>query len=106
LFSGGGLQCTSHKEFKNGVHQGQDKNYMPGEVLVRFKKGITEEEIHEIAYRLGMKLLKTISTPDYLTYRFKLNSGLEVTEAIKRLKKLPDVIHVQPNYIYGFDKSD
>ena len=96
---GATLQCTPSKELGKEVNQAQGGDYVPGEVLVRFGEDITKEEISKIADRLSMKFIKTISAPDYVIYRFKLPDGLKVIAAIKRLEKIPEIEHAQPNTI-------
>ena len=93
------LQCAPGREPAKEMNQGQEGDYVPGEVLVRFEEGITGEEIDKIAYLMNMKLVKTISTPDSSIYLFKLPDGLSVNWAIDNLKKMPEVKHVQPNMI-------
>jgi len=99
VMTGAVLQCAPGREPAKEMHQGQETDYVPGEVLVRFEEGITGEEIDKIAYLMNMKLIKTISTPDSPIYLFKLPDGLSVNWAINNLKKMPEVKHAQPNMI-------
>jgi subtilisin family serine protease len=79
--------------------------YVPGEILVRFKPGMTGSEVNSIHNRAGQMAVKNF----YATHkeqriitRVKLREGVSINEAISWYKRNPAVEHAQPNYIYRF----
>jgi hypothetical protein len=72
--------------------------YVPGEVLVRFKEEVTNEEKTAIISKLGFEVIEKVILTDI--YRLKLPPGVTVGEAVERLKELEEIEVAQPNYIY------
>ena len=100
-----GKQSTSfspHKEVSHNPHgcekQGGQKRqqFVPGEVLVKFKAGLTREEIDGIRKAYGLSLMKRIESIG--VYRFKIPPGSTVEDMVDALKKDPHVEYAEPNY--------
>lgn len=79
----------------------EQRSYLPGEVLVKYKsntstmaqsKAISSAGIEKNIEKLGPK-----GKPDINHY--KLNAGQTVDQAITELKKDPNVLFAEPNYI-------
>jgi len=71
--------------------------YAPGEILVKFKKGLLKERTERIHRSLGFKVagrLKRVPIE-----RIKIPDGLSVEEAIFFYRADPDVEYAEPNYI-------
>jgi len=82
-----------------GVDQkGQElKNYVPGEVLVKFKENTSKEAIDKIQQDLPLKTVRIVSHPDL--YLMKIMDGSSVEWIIQRLKGYDAVKYAEPNYI-------
>lgn len=75
--------------------------YVPGEVLVKFRKGVNVKEAKGISHKHAMtvkKRFKKLSQRWNRTY-LHLKSDFTTDEMIRKLKKDPKVESVSPNYI-------
>lgn len=73
--------------------------FVPGEVLVKFKSGITEKEIENILTKeYGSEILKVIE--GIRVYHIKLPEGTTVSDMVKKLNNDPRVVYAEPNVIY------
>jgi hypothetical protein len=70
--------------------------FIPGEVLVTFKPGLTRDEIDGIREAYGLSLIKRIE--DIGVYRFKIPHGSTVTDMVEALNRDPQVEYAEPNY--------
>jgi subtilisin family serine protease len=76
---------------------------VPGEILVVYKKGVSESKIKAFHKAKGLSEIKTFFATHKKKdkfYHLKLKPGITVEQAIEEYKKNPDVEIVQPNYIY------
>ncbi len=73
-------------------------SYIPGEVLLRFREGVTLEEKTALINRGGFTLIERVVLTDI--YRLKIPTRMTVSRAIENLRGLREVKHVQPNYIF------
>lgn len=71
--------------------------YVEGEVLVKFKDGVSEERAREIIEAENGEILRVIGETGL--YHIRLQKGKDVKETIKRLLQLPEVSYAEPNYI-------
>ena len=76
---------------------GQKQAYVPGQVLVKFKEGVSQEEAQALHDRLGSTILKRFQRIhiDLVT----IKRGLTVEEAIKLYQEDPPVAYAEPNYM-------
>lgn len=72
-------------------------NYVPGEIIVKFKGGIDSTEEFQILSGYGLSLLSTNTQAGF--HRLKLSPGQSVQETIERVQKNPFVEYAEPNYI-------
>jgi hypothetical protein len=77
------------------------ERFVPGEVVVRFKKGLDPSAIDAFCQREKVSVLRKGRFIDY--YRLKVPSGLAVTEATARYSSLPEVEFAEPNFVYTCD---
>ena len=79
--------------------QGKEKQprFIEGEVLVKFKAGVTREEIDGICKAYGLSLMKRIGTTG--VYRFKIPPTWRVEDAVDALNEDPHVEYAEPNYL-------
>lgn len=78
----------------NGTQISQD--YVPGEVLVKFKDNVTKERIEEINGIIGTEVIGYF--PSIGIYRVKIIGGKGVKGVIKEYLNFPDVEYAEPNY--------
>ena len=93
-----GLHNTKPPEPQEIISEDRTLNYMPGEVLAEFKKGVTEQRIGLLSEKLSISIIEKLKGTEI--YRFRLPPGMAVDEAVEKLKQMSEVKQVQPNYIY------
>jgi thermitase len=71
-------------------------NYVPGELIVKFKPGITTASVESLSDQLGAKVVKT-SKAGWQVVKFNNTS---VQDMIKKYKSNPNVEYVEPNYYF------
>ena len=74
----------------------QATNYVEGELLVKFRAGVTEERMAEIHRMLGNRLVE--SWPGIRWYRVLLKEGVTTPEGIQQYRNLNEVEDVEPNF--------
>jgi hypothetical protein len=75
----------------------QEKAYMPGQVLVKFNQGVSQQEARALHDRLGSTIL--VRYQGLNTDLVKIKSGLTVEEVIRLYREDPHVAYAEPNYI-------
>lgn len=70
--------------------------YIEGELLVRFKEGVSEERAKEIIREKGAEIIRVIE--DLRVYRIRLKEGQGVEEAIRVFSEIEEVEYTEPNY--------
>ncbi len=73
-------------------------DYKPGEVLVKFKKGVTLQAANAANGKVQAVLKRKIEHSE--ASLVKLPSNISVEQAVQEYKNNPDVEYAQPNYIY------
>jgi hypothetical protein len=78
--------------------QGLDRpNYVPGEVMVKFKHGVDERAIETIKRQLQLTTIAVV--PRINVHRMGFQGSFPVEEIIKRLQGFAEVEYAEPNYI-------
>jgi hypothetical protein len=75
----------------------QEQSYAPGQVLVKFRDGVSREEARTLHDRLGSTILKHLQKLN--TDLVKVKTGLTVEDAIRLYREDPQVAYAEPNYI-------
>jgi hypothetical protein len=75
----------------------QEQSYMPGQVMVKFNQGVSQEEARALHDRLGSTILAQYQKLSIDLVKIK--SGLTVEEVIKLYQENPPVAYAEPNYI-------
>lgn len=70
--------------------------YKEGELLVKFKPGVSEEEKEGVHERAGSKKIKEF--PFLRIHHVKLREGLEVAEAVRQYRAAGNVEYAEPNH--------
>jgi hypothetical protein len=76
---------------------GETKNYVPGEILVKFRDGTTDQAKEAIQKEVHLETIRLISKPNL--YLMKILDGSSVESVMERLGKLKEVKYAEPNYI-------
>ena len=78
----------------------KDLNYIPGEILIKFKDGTDVAKIRAIQERFSLKTINIISEQNL--YRMKIQNGSSVEEVVKGLTSFREVEYSEPSYIVKF----
>jgi hypothetical protein len=76
---------------------GETKNYVPGEILVKFRDGTTDQAKEAIQRKVHLETIRLISKPNL--YLMKILDGSSVESVMERLGKFKEVKYAEPNYI-------
>ncbi len=87
----GEITREKQKEFAASNEQ-----FAEGELLVRFKEGVSDEEARSLIAQQGASVIKVIGTPP--VYLVRLKKGQTVKEALQTFLDLHQVELAEPNY--------
>lgn len=87
-------EITRDKQKEFGV---SEKRFAAGELLVKFKEGVTDEVAREIISREGASVIRVVE--GIKVYHLRLKKEQEVEDAVKEFSKIPEVQYAEPNYI-------
>jgi subtilisin family serine protease len=73
-------------------------DYVPGEVLIKFKQGISQKAANAANRIVQATLIKKLSGPSEVLL-VQLPSDVSVTDAVEEYMKDSNVIYAEPNYI-------
>lgn len=93
----GSCPISSHASRASSPQIGKVE-YVPGEILVKFKKGVSQREIRSVNALHQGRVLREL--PKVKVLRLKLPPGVDVCEAAKSYQSHPEVEYAEPNYIY------
>jgi general secretion pathway protein D len=72
------------------------QRYAEGELLVKFKEGVSRDEAEAIISRKGASLIKVLE--GIQVYHIRLPKGKDIEEAVDEFSKMPEVQYAEPNY--------
>ncbi len=75
----------------------EKKNYVPGEILIKFRKETDEQAIETIQRKLHLTTIKIVSRPNL--YLMKILDGSTVGEIMERVQDFQEIAYSEPNYI-------
>ena len=94
----------------NGISSGQEKffekrrvrtikgpKWVPGEIIVKFKQGVSQDAIRRINRRHGASTLSISKTGQFLRIRIRRNTTAK--EMVAVYTREPDVEYAEPNFI-------
>lgn len=94
-------KLTSKSKRPIGQNKFNNLDYVPGEVLVKYKEGISKQQINELTSTVGIannvQSIRPKKGDDIQLV--KLKPGVSVKKAIKALKSQNSVEYAEPNYI-------
>lgn len=73
-----------------------EKQYVEGELLVKFKEEVPAEKAFSIISEKGASVIKFIG--DIKVYHIKLRKDQKVEEAVEEFSSIPEVHYAEPNY--------
>ncbi|MFQ5957240.1 MAG: hypothetical protein ACE5KK_05665 [Candidatus Brocadiales bacterium] len=86
------------KEDKEKIKKGKERPvYKEGELLMKFKEGVTSEEIASVLSRLQLEIIREFDEID--VYHVKIKDGTSVQQKITELMELEAVKYAEPVYI-------
>lgn len=80
-----------------GVSTQRPAGYVPGELLVKFRPGISEERIDWILNSIGAQAMDSIAT--IRLYRVRIAEPDKMAEAVAVLQGFSEVEYAEPNYL-------
>lgn len=75
----------------------EPKDYLPGQILVKFKNGTDAQAIETIQRELHLKTIKIVSSPNL--YLMKILDSSSVERTVERLRNYEEVKYSEPNYV-------
>lgn len=94
-------EIQNREQPKLGTSEREGKDYIPGEILVKFRHGTNAQEIEAIQRELHLKTIKIVSRPNL--YLMKILDSSSVEGVIQRLRDFHEVVYSEPNYIVTFE---
>jgi general secretion pathway protein D len=75
-----------------------EKRYIEGELLVRFRDGVSDEIAREIISRKGASVIRYMANLN--VFHVSLGSGQDIEKAVGEFSAVPEVLYAEPNYMY------
>jgi hypothetical protein len=99
-FSGRGPETAAAgrelREATGGERTEMVSNQAAGEILVKFKPGLTREAVDRIAQEQGLRIVRLVSPP--ALYLLEIRDAVSAEEMIQRIQRLVEVEYAEPNY--------
>jgi len=83
-------------EKKHDTFMREEKFYTPGELLVKFKDTVTEEQSRQIIENQGASIIKYFKP--IRVYHIRLKKDQDVEKAVEDFSALPEVEYAEPDY--------
>jgi hypothetical protein len=77
--------------------QGQQQQFVPYEVLVKFNPDTNPQTIERIQAELKLETIREFRSPNL--FLMKITDGMNVAKIIEKLKTYPSVQYAEPNYV-------
>jgi len=81
------------------IQRSSGLGYVPGEVVVGFKRGISPSMLSSHPSPFGYHVVSNLQTPNYEVNASLIKVSTSVENAISYFKSLPNVAYAEPNYI-------
>jgi hypothetical protein len=92
-----GIEIQASDQPKLSPGGEETKNYVSGEILVKFRDGTTDQAKEAIQRKVHLETIRLISKPNL--YLMKILDGSSVESVMERLGKFKEVKYAEPNYI-------
>jgi subtilisin family serine protease len=97
--SASGSPARAKISIQSVLSQMEKGRYVQGELLVKFKSGVSAKSLQKIHETVGAAVIKKYSLVSNLEH-IKLPKGLSVKDAVMQYMSDPDVEYAEPNYIF------
>jgi hypothetical protein len=91
------IKTVDSNQPKLQLPSGETKNYVPGEILIKFYEGTNEKAIQAIKRDLHLETIRVVSKPNL--YLMKILNGSSVENVMGRLRGYEEVQYSEPNYL-------
>jgi len=82
--------------------QNNQASYVPGELIVKFKKDNTSAKANHLATKMQAKMLETMPGLELELWKIDQNNAmLNVMDLVEQYKDHPDIEYIEPNYYYS-----
>ena len=71
----------------------------PGEIIIKFKSGVSERRIREIAAKEDLEVIKIVRPPSVYLFKSRETSQALLDKRISDLKKYSEIEYAEPNYV-------
>jgi hypothetical protein len=92
-----GVEIQANDQPKLSPAGGETRNYIPGEILVKFRDGTTDQTKEAIQKKVHLETIRIVSKPNL--YLMRILDGSPVEGVMERLSKFKEVKYAEPNYI-------
>jgi hypothetical protein len=96
-------QLTDLTKRKQKTFAFREKNYIEGELMVRFHDDISKDKAEEIIFREKATVIKYIEGIN--VYHIKLRPAQDVEDAVKEFTAMPEVTYAEPNFIFSIPEN-
>ena len=96
------LQRITEKKYKE--FQASESRYAPGELMVKFKDGVSPDVAAAVISSKGASVITV--NEQFRAYRIRLREGQTVPEAQQEFGFLPEVEFAEPNYLMRIMKNE
>jgi len=96
------LQRITEKKYKE--FQASESRYAPGELMVKFKDGVSPDVAAAVISSKGASVITV--NEQFRAYRIRLREGQTVPEAQQEFGLLPEVEFAEPNYLMRIMKNE
>jgi len=73
-------------------------SYVPGEILVKFKRGTSQKDINQFLLQTGTKVLSRLDLGEDRIYKLQVPEGVEVPDLATEFSSSPIVEYAEPNF--------
>lgn len=80
---------------------GEDATYMPREVIVKLKPGVSPAQMDTIATELGLEMVQPLVLPD--THLMRIIGHESVEEMVNKLNTYDAVDYSEPNFTINIE---
>ncbi len=80
------------------------KNYKEGELLVKFREGLSEPNALAILFKKGVTVIRYME--ETKAYQIRIRAEQSVEKAVQEFSAIPEVEVAEPNYILGFKSEE
>ncbi len=89
------IPAAAQPQFRTQPHPWQGSDYVPGEVIIKFKDETPENMRRGMAARLGLRSLRQYNRLGIGRYR--VPAGQRLQKFIEECRKDPNIEYVEPN---------